>query len=208
MPKVVSCVAVAMLLFACKEGGSINEAPAPRPLAEPTATPTLPEAEHAKPEDEADRDPRNWTTPSAAGAALLKQKKNDPRGCRVTCTWNGAEVWSSDTCLGETGDFRFVSEDCERVVVIHPVARSEAGGWGSAKAAHVYKRSKLDYVVNVGAVVRDERQVRKSGSNVEWLAGTLKTAGTPPRYAKAGDAVEFETLGGQTQRIPLVAPEK
>jgi hypothetical protein len=120
-------------------------------------------------------------------------------------TPTGPPSWSSRECLGKTIDLRFISNDCERVVVLHKLPE---GGldWKSRPVAHVYNRGTLDYPVAAGATVRNWSKIQSAGTSFYWLQGVLAIPGREPRYNASGNAVELETIDGKTQLIPLVRP--
>jgi hypothetical protein len=169
----------------------------------PAAPPSqpAPESEETVPLPVVGTTVRDWTTLSADGQAELGHKSRD-QGCQVSCSLKGQPVWSADVCLGEKLDFRFVSNDCERVAVLHPMPSGRR--WQVVEVAHVYNRSTLDYAIQAGGLFQHERQLQHSGNALLWLQGAVGTPGPPPRYDAAGTGVELVTVDGQLHTISLI----
>ena len=74
--------------------------------------------------------------------------------------------------------------------------------WRQAQVMRVYKKEKLDYPVVGIAAMPNEKLTKTSPS---WLKGCYGVAGDPPRYSADGSAVEYESIDGKKQRVPLVA---
>jgi len=194
----VAPLALCLAALGCKR----ERAPEPPKISIPEAEPA-PEA----PADDAYRDLR-WTAVSENGTAVLAQTPDAAGKCRRVCTGAGnAAVWSADGCIGKRIDLRFVSNDCEKVVVIHqlPEVSADSRQWPQAEVVHVYKRGDKDYAVPAGGAVRDWKRVRSAGTTFYWLAGALGQPGTAPRYSAGGTAVEFDTVDGNHNSVSLVS---
>jgi hypothetical protein len=151
----------------------------------------------------------SWTAVSPDNQVALIQT-GDLRGqCTARCsrTHAGQELWTASKCFGKRIDLRFISNDCERVVVIHQLPRA-AGIPQTTVVGQVFRRDKLDYTINAGATVRDWKKVRSAGTSFYWLAGVLGVPGTAPGYAADGSAVELETIDGKKHSIPLTVTVK
>jgi hypothetical protein len=139
-----------------------------------------------------------WETGSASGQSVLSQRKVPSGLCQLTCRRGDADLWNSTACISTRVDFRFIAEDCERLVVIHAVPE-RSNMWQHAQVAHVYKRGgKLDYAVVAGAVVKGKDAERNMNASVRWLRGE-------PAYSADGSQVSFTSIDGRAQQIPLSA---
>ena len=148
-----------------------------------------------------------WTTVSNDSKGVVNHVADRNFRCTVTCTVGEEERWSMTTCLGKRLDLRFVSNDCDKLVILHQLPKV-LGSWSAAEVAHIYKRGVLEYAVQAGGVVRDEKKLRSAGTTFYWLAGVLGIPGVAPRYAADGSAVEFDTVDGKQQSIPFVTPPR
>jgi hypothetical protein len=175
---------IALCLVACTRGSEPTAPPPPVAAPTPVAAPS-----------DAD-DAYRWETGSASGQAVLSQRKTASGECQLTCRREGADLWNATRCISTRVDFRFLSEDCERVVVVHAVpGRSDM--WQHAEVAHVYKRgAKLDYAVVAGAVVKGKDAERNMNASVRWMRGE-------PSYTPDGAKVAFSSIDGRPQFIPL-----
>ncbi len=148
-------------------------------------------------------DKRTWNSFSQDGHATLVQNSTGST-CQVECSVNDKRVWFQDGCLGEVKDVRFVSNDCERVVVIFPVPL-RGSGWQRQTVASVFDRSRKAWDVAAGTVVKDSRRALIAQC---WASGLCGDASAPaPRYAPDGTAVEFTSIDGVPNRIPLTRPQ-
>lgn len=183
--------------FACEK--ERPPPPPPPPSSVPAETPKPAEA----PPAEDDEGPFAWVIHSADGKSTLRQKPAGPGRCALECTdADDKRVWASTTdCFGEKSDRKFLANDCVRTVVMIPAPlRTQA--WRVAQVMRVYKKEKLDYPVVGIAALPDEKLSKTSPS---WLKGCYGVAGDPPAYSADGSAVEYESIDGKKQRVPLVA---
>lgn len=174
----------------------------PKPAAPVVPAPALP---IVSPADTAD-DPRVWKVRSSNQLAVLTQGLGAAGQCELQCELEGkpAPVWKAVVdCFGQRVDWRFVANDCERTVVLLP-SPSRGQAWRKTMVMRVYKRHMLDYPVYGPGVVTDETKLLNQGS---WLKGCFGVAGEPPHYSDDGQAVEFTTVAGSPQRVPLVRKE-
>lgn len=194
----------AALLCSCK-----SEKPPP-PAAGPPAAEVSPEpagSASAPAPESARGDPSeelNWTAVSPDNQMALIQN-GDLRGqctARCTRTHTNEVLWTGNRCFGKRIDLRFVSNDCEKVVVIHQLPKA-SGIPQTTVVGQVFKKDKLDYTINAGATVRDWKKVRSAGTSFYWLAGVLGVPGTAPAYTADGNAVALETIDGKKHTIPL-----
>ncbi len=201
MPRIALLVA-ALVLTACRDPAppepvAISEPePEPAPVAEPTPT------------DEGPFRDLGWSAVSADGSAVLMQTHVGGGKCKRTCNDSpqGKAVWTADGCIGKRIDLRFVGNGCERVVVLHQLPKVASGErWETVAVGHVYRQEKLEYPIAAAGAVRDFKKIRGAGSTFYWLAGALEQPGPAPRYSADGSAVEFVTLDGKQQSIPLIA---
>jgi hypothetical protein len=148
----------------------------------------------------------NWTAVSQDSTAVLMQTHVGDGRCKRVCndSPNGKELWSADGCIGKKIDLRFVANDCGKSVVLHQLPEVKNGArWQEVEVAHVYKEGAQAYAVNAAGAVRDFKKIRSAGNTFYWLSGALNIPGAPPRYSADGDAVEFTTVDGKKQSIPL-----
>lgn len=194
---------IAGLLLAPLGGCKKESPPAEVDVPTPAAADLPPE-----PPDEGPYKDLSWSTVSQDGSAVLSQSADLGGRCRRVCNAapSGSELWNAEGCIGERIDLRFVSNDCEKVVVLHqlPKTTASSANWPQVEVAHVYTRGKLDYAVAAGGAVRNFRQIRSAGTTFYWLAGALGVPGERPHYAPDGSAVLFTTVDGTAQSIPLV----
>lgn len=175
--------------------------PSPAAAAEAPAPP--------KPEEEVPQEVRDlqWNAVSEDTKAVVQQSADRSFRCTATCLVGEEERWNSSSCLGKRIDLRFVSNDCEKLVVLHQLPKV-TGDRRAAEVAHIYKRGVLEYAVNAGGVVPDEKKLRSAGTTFYWLAGALGIPGGAPHYAADGSGVEFDTVDGRHQTIPFVTPPR
>jgi hypothetical protein len=204
-------IAVVISITLCL-GGCRNDPPPP-PAPEP-ATPVTPAAEAEEKQPTAIATPEaddpfrdfNWSAVSSDGTAVLMQTHVGNAKCRRTCNDapGAKEVWSADGCVGKRIDLRFVANDCGKAVVLHQLPEVKGGQrWQEIEVAHVYKQGTLAYAVDAAGAVRDFKKIRSAGTTFYWLAGALNVPGVPPKYSADGNAVEFATVDGKKQSIPL-----
>lgn len=147
-------------------------------------------------------DDEKWSTWSADGKTELRQSRHDGR-CHVECVKpDGARAWEEvGTCLAAPGERRFVSNDCERTVVLIP-APLRGKAWSATEVMRVYVRDRLEYAVQ-GAAVFDEKLMK---SNTSWIKGCYGAPGDEPHYSADGLSVEYDSLDGKHRTVSLVAP--
>jgi len=196
------------LIAACSK----KEAPAPPPPppAEAADAPAPPEPAAPQAGDRAEgiKQDLDWTTVSPDDQVALIQT-GDLRGrCVAECSKTHAkqQLWRTEKCFGTKLDLRFISNDCEKVVVIHQLPKA-SGIPQQTAVGEVFHRDKREYAINAGATVKDWSRVRSAGSTFYWVAGTLGMPGTPPRYSADGQAVELTTVDGTKHSIPLTVKQ-
>jgi hypothetical protein len=194
-----------VLITACSKG-----APAqlpPPPPAEATAPPAATPAPAAAPpaeETESTKVDLNWTAVSPDDQVALVQTGDLRGACVAECSKTHAkqQLWRADKCFGTRLDLRFISNDCEKVVVLHQLPKA-AGIPQQTVVGEVFRRDKRQYTINAGATVKDWSKVRSGGTTFYWAAGTLGMPGAPPRYSADGQAVELTAVDGTKHSIPL-----
>jgi hypothetical protein len=211
IPGLALPLSLALFSLACpgsKEGRAPPvESPPPEDPAAAAEAPTAPAATpEPAPGTESDskKTELSWTAVSPDDQAALIQT-GDLRGqCVAECSkGHGAEkLWRAEKCFGTKLDLRFISNDCEKVVVLHQLPRS-AGIPQQTVVGEVFQRDKRKYTINAGATVKDWSKVRSGGNTFYWVAGTLGMPGTAPHYSADGQAVELETVDGKKHSIPL-----
>lgn len=150
------------------------------------------------------KDDLNWTAVSPDNQVALIQTGDLRRRCVSECsrTHEKRLLWRAEKCFGTRIDLRFISNDCEKVVVLHQLPRA-SGIPQQTVVGEVFKRDRRQYVINAGPTIRDWSKVRSGGTTFYWLAGTLGMPGDPPRYSADGQAVELQTVDGTKHSIPL-----
>lgn len=140
-----------------------------------------------------------WAITSADGRASLAQVERQG-GCRVRCELDGAERWSFDrSCDDNAADLHFVASDCRRWVVFY--ANPPAGSTMSTRYISVYDGTALGWHVVGAALVKELKNL----GGTHLIRGLGREAGTAPRYAVDGRAVEFTTFEGVSEAVPLFA---
>jgi len=171
-------------------------------------TPLDAAAAQAQADEEARKREYSWESRSPDESATLVQSYLGNERCQVACKNAGdKEVWSSEVCLAKRIDLRFLSNDCERVIVMHQIPKPQRR-WQLLEVAHVYKRgAEPDWTVQAGGMFREESAMRRNGSSYYWLGGALNVPGNPPKYTPDGKGVAYETIDGKSYVMPLV-PQK
>lgn len=207
MNRLLLLVLAGALTFGCSRKTAPSE---PAARAEAKAEPGAGAQPDSPPPPASDTEPNplDWRTDSADGLTALEQKAKPDGTCTLKATRGEKTLWTGAACLGRRADMRFIANDGERVVVLHPVPKGSGGDWQHTEVAHVYRRTKLEWAVQAGAVIHDPRRARISGSSLEWLRGTLATPGPKPRYSEDGTSVKLETIEGDRQEIPLVPEDR
>jgi len=208
IPGLATLLSLALLAFACSSKDEAAPPPPPPPPAAAAAPPAAAAPAAAPPAGSDETDPArqelNWTAVSPDNQMALIQTGDLRRKCVAECTKTHAKqmVWRAEKCFGTRIDLRFVSNDCEKVVVIHQLPKA-SGIPQQTVVGEVFHRDKRKYTINAGATVKDWSKVRSGGTTFYWLAGTLGMPGPPPRYSADGQAVELETVDGAKHSIPL-----
>ena len=171
----------------------------PRP-APPPPSDQPPVAIDTPPAPSTDEDERAWVSYAGDGKTTLRQKSVGGQCYSECTTGDGKRVWEGvSPCLAEKFERRFVSVDCERVVVFNP-APNRGRAWSTTEVMRVYAKNRLDYSVS-GSTVLPEKYMATSRS---WLKGCLGIPGNEPRYAADALSVEYETVDGKSGAVPLV----
>ncbi len=144
-----------------------------------------------------------WFAVSANSKAVVTHSGEPTGRCKVSCAVGEEEKWSGNTCLAKKLDLRFVSNDCEKLVVMHQLPVQEKV-WQATALIHIYRRGAPEYEVAAGGVWKSPKSLKRTGSSFYWIAGALDQPGQAPRYSEDGTAVEFETLDGRRQRVSLL----
>jgi hypothetical protein len=176
-----------------------------RPEEKPAPAP-LPDASAAEPETPpVDRD-LTWETPSRDSKIYLHQTHQPDGFCHLECVRiPDQRLWSGTGCVGKWLDLRFISDDCERIVVLHPFPKAAAHDRATPVARLFQHEVQVEELL-AGGIVQNWSKVRTSGSHLYWLAGVLDMPGAAPHYSDDGSAVELDTLDGTHHRIPFAPP--
>lgn len=150
--------------------------------------------------------PHDWVSFSPDGQAQLEQRQTSPEGCELTCTRGGGlATWSSPGCAAKETDFRFVSNDCERVVIVLEYPE-KAPVWRTGIVATTLLRGEPEHSYRAADFMRDGTKIRETPKHFQWLAGVLGHSGRRPRYLEDGTGVEFDTIDQQTHRLLFENP--
>jgi hypothetical protein len=165
-----------------------------------------PDAAIATPEaPPVDRD-MTWETPSRDSKIYLRQKRQPDGFCHLECVRvPDQKLWTGTGCIGKWLDLRFISDDCERIIVLHPYPKAATHD-RATPVVHVFQRETQVEELLAGGIVQNWSKVRTSGSQIYWLAGALDMPGSAPHYSDDGAAVELDTLDGTHHRIPFAPP--
>ena len=148
--------------------------------------------------------PLAWTSFSADGSATIAQEAGPGGTCQVTCTRDpGRRVWSRTGCIGKDSDFRFVSNNCDSVVVLLEYPPKEQS-WRTAVVARSYRRGELFGEYQAAHFVRDSSGVKQTKGYFRWLSGALGESGTSPRYLPDGSGVSFESIDRVSHKISFL----
>lgn len=166
--------------------------------------PTAARPGRAENADEREGDANTWVSYSGDGLTTLRQRSAQGQ-CSLECSKEGGQVlWASNgKCIAGPGERRFVSPDCERIVVLVP-APNRGGDWAQTNVMRVYARGALAYAVS-GATVLPEKFMVRSPS---WLKGCFGVPGDEPHYSADGLSVEYTMIDGNDGRVSLVADAK
>lgn len=133
-----------------------------------------------------------WITTSDDAQAVAQQEQQKG-GCRLTVKRGKSLVWTSDLCLAQKDDFRFLSNDGASLLVLY--AFPELGGAPKAvKAGALYKKGRKVKDLWVGQFVADVRPLIMTRSHFYWLEGAMGQPGVPPGISKDGRRIELTTL--------------
>jgi len=213
---------VAVLLLS----GCSQSAPTPPPSSPPTtevielaggpdeptadaAAPRVEAPDAASPEATAEERERTWSIHSADGHAEVRQLPlgdGKARRCQSTSTVTSPEdarevVWEWRTCIATREQFKFVSRDGRRVLVIDPRPVLLQRDWLGVEVAALYEHGVRIRVMKAESVGGTPRVVRTPSPHLLWLAGLEGPPGSAPRYTSDGDAVEFQVLDGRAWRL-------
>ncbi|ATB31792.1 hypothetical protein [Melittangium boletus] len=152
---------------------------------------------------------RTWSIRSADGHAEVRQHPLDEgkaRRCQSTSTVISPEdarqvVWEWRTCIATREQFKFVSRDGRRVLVIDPRPALLQRDWLGVEVAALYEHGVRIRVMKAESVGGTPRVVREPLPHLLWLAGLEGPPGNAPRYSSDGDAVEFQALDGRAWRL-------
>ncbi|MFT3709198.1 MAG: hypothetical protein QM817_16265 [Archangium sp.] len=139
----------------------------------------------------------DWQTFSFNGVAILTGYRDGSK-CVVTCEGRGGKLmWQREDCIASRNDLRFVSHECEVVLVLRDTPQVKDSVAASPVGA-VWFATNVETPVRLHQVADAEKGVKLSDSGkwFGWLAGTLENEGQKPRYSASGQSVEFETLDG------------
>ncbi len=137
--------------------------------------------------------PLTWEATSADGRAVLAQESQGT-ACAFTCTSRTTKLWSaSGPCQGTVNDLHFVSADCERSVTffIKPEGKER-------NFIGVYDRILVAWKVPAAALVEN-----LVGLPPHLIQGMGETTAGAPAYSSDGELVDFKTVDGKAQQVPL-----
>jgi hypothetical protein len=156
------------------------------------------------PDAPAELRPLHWRVISQDANATLLQQATGPTACKVTCTLKdkGEPVWSSEACLATRSDPRFVSNDCERLLVLTALP-TKGPTLQDVPVAHVYGRAQREFTYKIGDLIRDPDSLRVYSSSFHWLQGVSGTPGSPPHYREDAEGVDFTTVDDMAHSLPF-----
>lgn len=163
---------------------------------------------------------------SVNGAYRVQLFEDAPGSCRLEVRTDAAVQWTVERCVGTTSDAYFVSQDGERVWVLHTLPlkaegrprytgqgrmrREVAPGWAGTRVATLFdrhgkalqSRRLSDFLQTAGY-----RKVRFLSQRFTWLEGVNGVPGKGPRLERDG-TLAFETVDGVTHELELDPPRK
>ncbi len=144
-----------------------------------------------------------WSVRSADGASTAREARLEA-DCTVQVVRRGVELWSARRCVAEKQDVVFVSDDGERLLVVHTFPKVSES-LATAEAVDLYTREGRAGAISAGALISDPSKVRPSRTHVYWLAGVLGEGGKEPVLTPDGGAVELDVLDGSHHAVPFDA---
>lgn len=163
---------------------------------------------------------------SVNGAFRVQLFEQAPGTCRLEVRTDDAVQWTVEACVGDTSDAYFVSQDGERVWVIHTLPlkadgkaryagkgrlrRQVAPGWATTRVAVLYDREgKVLKAHRLSDFLKDGgyRKVRFLSQRFTWLEGVNGVPGKGPRLERDG-TLAFETVDGVTHELELDPPQR
>jgi hypothetical protein len=190
-------LAVALVAASCHR---TEEKPAPAPAADAGGAA---EAEGSPLDREL-----TWETATRDASIVLRQKRQPDGFCHLEAIrLPDQKLWSGTACVGKWIDLRFLSDDGERIIVLHPYPKAATHG-RATPFIHVYQHEVQVEELLGGGIVQNWSKVRTSGSQLYWVAGVLDLPGTAPHYSQDGSGVELDTLDGARHRIPFAPPPR
>ena len=161
---------------------------------------------------------------SVNGAFRVQLFVDAPGACRLEVRTDQAVQWTVEACVGDTSDAFFVSQDGERVWVLHTLPlkadgkprfagkgrlrRQIAPGWATTRVAVLYDRDgKVLRSHRLSDFLKDGgyRKVRFLSQRFTWLEGVNGVPGKGPRLERDG-TLAFETVDGVTHELQLDPP--
>jgi hypothetical protein len=155
------------------------------------------------------------TTPqvSANGRYSVRVVESGPSECHIQVFQEADLTWELPRCIGTVDDLYFVSNDGERVWVLHPLPEIPPPSTRKkirmqdliAKVPVAFLVNRAGQVVlsrNVGSFViaPSRSKIQLMAHHFKWLEGTVGLAGRTPR-SNAHNQLEFESVGGHTYRL-------
>jgi hypothetical protein len=136
--------------------------------------------------------PAAWVTTSDDARAVAEQRVQKG-GCRLTVKRGESLAWTSELCVADRDDYRFLSNDGLSLLVLYAFPEQGAGP-RAAKAGALYKSGRKAKDFAVGQFVADSRPLVMTKSHFYWLEGALGQPGVPPGMSKDARRVELTTL--------------
>jgi hypothetical protein len=139
----------------------------------------------------------DWQTTSLDSHARLMQRPAAEGKCDVRCDTPNGNAWtmSAVECIAREPDDRFVTSDCNRVVVVRRVGERPQN-WRESGVVFVYSRGFLDETIPTGRFLTDESKLQPAGTGFVWLFGGAHASSD-------GLWVEFESADRKKHRVPL-----
>lgn len=133
-----------------------------------------------------------WTTHAAKGAEV-RQVARSVEDCTLSCTSNGQTAWSRPGCVAVDTDYRFVSNDCEQLVILHENPTFD-GAHAEAVVGSVVVPGAPAVPLRLKRFMQSSTKLKINGRHVRWLGGVLGSPGIKPGLSTDGNGIEFETI--------------
>jgi hypothetical protein len=159
--------------------------------------------------DQATIEDLNWSTVSPDASVELKQTAKTKDVCELNCTAQAGkkQLWSTDLCFATKNHLRFISNDCEKIVLLDPLPQRIGANWRGAQVAFLYRRTEVEKTASAGSMVKDATKIRELAKHFYWLGGVLGVPGNSAKYREDGTGVDLESIDGKPKTIKFDGSE-